>query len=111
MPDAWADGRMMAACLQSHGRYGPRHDGKYAPDAMGGMSPDDGKYATHAMDEPRHDAIHRMRWVDDADMMAAMPPNCMEGMSPDMMAAMPPDAMGGMSPEMMANMPPDAMAV
>ena len=61
----------------------------------------------------------------DADMMAAMPPNCMEGMGPDMMAMMPPDAdamggqkfrdmdnpnaMGWYGSDMMAAMPPDAM--
>ena len=36
------------------------------------------------------------------DMMAACPPDAMQGMDADMMAAMPPDAMSAMGPDMMA---------
>ena len=44
-------------------------------------------------------------------MMAAMPPDAMEGMGPDMMAAMPPTAMEGMDAGMMAAMPPERWKV
>ena len=55
----------------------------------------------------------------DADMMAAMPANAMQGMDADMMAACPPaikcimdadmSGMQGMDADMMAAMPADAM--